>query len=116
MIPLSTSVPVTRIAARTLAKSPGFTAMAMLALALGIGANTAIFTVVNGVLLRPLPFPHAERIMRLVRGYRGGITGTAATATKFLFWRDHNHAFEAVAAYDVLTAGYSLKAGGEAEG
>src|SRR5205085_5151644 len=52
-----------RYGVRTLGKNPGFTAVAVLTLALGVGANTAVFTVVNGVLLRPMPFPEAERLV-----------------------------------------------------
>jgi hypothetical protein len=54
--------------ARSLARSPGFTAVVVLTLALGVGANTAVFTVLDAALLEPLPYPHADRLVRLYEG------------------------------------------------
>ncbi len=67
-----------RYAARMLARNPAFTSVAVVMLALGIGANAAIFSVVDAVLLRPLPFPDAERIVTLGETGKGRTRGTAA--------------------------------------
>src|SRR6185295_613215 len=64
-----------RFALRTLARNPVFTAVAVLTLAMGIGANSAIFSVVNGVLLKPLAFPHPEQLLRV---YQNSTTATAS--------------------------------------
>ena len=104
-----------RYAFRMLRRSPAFTAVAVIALALGIGANTALFTVLNTVLLRPLPFRDAGRICQLRRWYPSGGSGTSISGTKFLYWKQNNRVFDKVAAYDVLGTGFNLSGEGEPE-
>jgi putative ABC transport system permease protein len=86
---------------RMLRRQPGFTAVAVLALALGVGANTAIFSVVDAVLWRPLPFPRADEIAALgeARPREGRINGPVAPAD-FFDWRRDANSFSAMAAYD----------------
>ena len=67
-----------RVALRQLVKKPGFTSIAIITLALGIGANTAIFSVVEGTMLRPLPFPHADRLVRIYEAQDENGTRTAS--------------------------------------
>ena len=71
---------------RTLRTNAGFTAVAVAALALGIGANTAIFTVVDRVMLAPLPYPQADRLVRLGRKYPAG-NGYSNSIPKYMVWR-----------------------------
>jgi putative ABC transport system permease protein len=87
-----------RHSVRVLIKNPGFTIVAVLALALGIGANTAIFSVIDKVLLAPLPFPESERIMRLARKFPNG-NGSSVSIPKFEAWRK-SASFQSMAAYD----------------
>jgi putative ABC transport system permease protein len=94
---------------RLLIKSPGFTTVAVLALALGIGANTAIFSVIDRVLLAPLPFPDSERIMRVQRKFPDG-NGSSVSIPKFMAWRK-SQSFEAMAAYDFGSVSLNLGTG-----
>ena len=87
-----------RFALRQLAKNRTFTTIAVLTLALGIGANSAIFSVVNGVLLSPLPVPNANRIVLLFQDKQDFPQGSISYPN-FLDWQRENHSFEAVAAY-----------------
>jgi putative ABC transport system permease protein len=91
---------------RVLIKSPGFTIVAILALALGIGANTAIFSVIDRVLLAPLPFPDSERIMRIQRKFPNG-NGSSVSIPKFMAWRK-GHSFQSMAAYDFGSVSLNL--------
>ncbi len=101
-----------RFAIRALRRSPLIAIVAITTLALGIGANTALFSVINAVLLRPLSYPHPERIVELLRHYPG-LDVWATTATKFDFWRKHNQVFEAVAARSFVPIGLNLVGQGE---
>ncbi|HKC65075.1 MAG TPA: ABC transporter permease, partial [Pyrinomonadaceae bacterium] len=86
---------------RMLWKRPGFTLIAIVALALGIGANTAIFSVVNAVLLRPLPFPQSERLVQVwENNLKRGWTRDTVSPKNFADWQEQNRSFDAIAAYE----------------
>src|SRR5258707_4270326 len=105
-----------RYGARALWRRRGFTAVAVITLALGIGANTAIFSVVNATLLRPLPFKDPERVVMLW-GFLPKMAQTTdklpASAGNFVALRDQNHSFESLSAF--RSWGWQLTGGGEPE-
>jgi putative ABC transport system permease protein len=101
-----------RYAVRQLTDNPGFTAVAVLALAVGIGATTSIFTVINGVLLRPLPYPAPEELVRVHEIVPQYGRFSVAPAT-FLDWRQQNTVLERIAAWDGSTATLGTASGPE---
>src|SRR5687768_14375645 len=91
-----------KFAFRQLLKNPGFTAVAVLTLALGIGANTAIFSVVSSVLLRPLPFKDPDRLVMVwERSVKRGYEMNHAGVATFLDWKAQNNVFESMAAFGI---------------
>ncbi|MGH9865285.1 MAG: ABC transporter permease, partial [Candidatus Acidiferrales bacterium] len=105
-----------RYAIRMLAKAPGFTAIAVLTLALGIGANTAIFSVINATLLKPLPYADADRLVLVWQTY--GPTPddiNIVSAPNIHDIEKENDVFESMAIFDSAGKGYNLAAGNEPE-
>jgi len=102
-----------RYGARMLRKQPGFTLIAVLMLALGIGANTAIFSVVNALLLRPLPFPDAERLVWVEEVSKQTNTSQAAWGGHFLAWQEQSQTLAGIAQIDSAT--WPLTGAGEPE-
>src|SRR5262249_16638341 len=97
-----------RYTIRSLAKSPGFTGVVVATLALGIGANIAIFTIVHGVLLRPLDYPKPDQLMYLTAEAPAiGSTGGALSAPEYVEFRQMNGAFAAVGAYSTGGTAYT---------
>ena len=95
-----------RYGIRGLARTPAFTAVAILSLATGIGANTAIFSVVNGVLIKPLPFPDADRLISVSHSAPGlNVDDMHSSAALYFTEREQNRVFEDVALWSVASAG-----------
>jgi putative ABC transport system permease protein len=102
-----------RYAGRTLLKNPGFTVVVVLTLALGIGANTAIFSIVNGVLLQPLPYPHPEQLVVVARTAPRFDHPVPVSGPNFLDWRARATQFQFLAGFD--GRGFTVMFGDEPE-
>jgi putative ABC transport system permease protein len=103
-----------RFGLRQLRKSPAFTIVSVLTLTLGIGVNATIFTLINGFLLRPLPYPHAERLVEVDREYKDG-PYYGMSLIEFRTFQRQNQTFQYLAAYDMLGSGLNLVTGAEPE-
>jgi putative ABC transport system permease protein len=103
-----------RYALRVLRKNPGFTTIVLTTLALGIGVNTAIFSLVDGILLRPLPYKEPDRLIRVIGSQRQiGLDNWNLSQASFTALRNNNHSLETLAAYS--TGGANLTGDGEPE-
>ena len=92
-----------KYAVRSLRKNAGFTAVAVLTLALGIGANTAIFSFVYGILLRPLPYAQPERLV-VLEDYQPNYGNAPASYPEYVDWKDQTQIFEQVGTYFMSSA------------
>jgi putative ABC transport system permease protein len=109
---MTTLIQDLRYGIRMLLRNPGFTFVAVLALTLGIGADSAIFSVVNAVLLRPLPYPESEKLV-ILRERSPQLEGMSVAYPNFIDWRDQNNAFENIGVYRPNS--YNLTGAGEPE-
>src|SRR5688500_1258663 len=104
-----------RYGLRGLLKRPGFTAIALVALALGIGANTAIFSLVNAVVLQPLPYPEPDRLVWVWGNIRNAGNRASVSPPDYLDYRDQNKTFEQFAGMLGKAQPVSLTGSGEPE-
>src|SRR4029453_17081363 len=104
-----------RFSLRSLLKRPGFTAIALIALALGIGANTAIFSLVNAVILQPLPYPDPDRLISVYGNLRNGSNRSSVGPLEVLDYRSQNKTFEQFAASVALILPMNFTGSGEPE-
>jgi putative ABC transport system permease protein len=105
-----------RYGARMLLKNPGFTLVAIVTLALGIGANTTIFSVINSLLLKPIPFPEADRLVLVWQSQVNDPKDrNIVSAPNFWDWQRQNNVFETMAIFDSAGKGYNLSGEGEPE-
>ncbi len=104
-----------KYALRMLRKSPGFAATAILTLALGIGANTAIFSVVQRVLLRPLPYPHAENLVEISNSYMPAWPQLGLSPGDYTDWQRQANSFSGMGAYVAIAAGFNMTGEGAPE-
>ncbi|HKR85627.1 MAG TPA: ABC transporter permease, partial [Terriglobales bacterium] len=104
-----------RYGVRMLLKAPLFTAVALTTIAIGIGANTAIFSLVDAILLRPLPYPDPQRLIVAGTHQRGGSGLELISTADFLAWRDHQQSFEEVAILDRTNNSFALSGLGQPE-
>ncbi|MFZ1941140.1 MAG: ABC transporter substrate-binding protein, partial [Terracidiphilus sp.] len=95
-----------KVALRQLRKSPGFTITAIVTLALGIGANAVVFSVLNALVLRPLNVPHAENLYMVQRDFSGAPGGHTPSQSylDYIDLRDRNRTFDSLAAYQIISA------------